>query len=84
MGGGIQSNVAANTLNTISLVEFSDSSEYLNPDEVTILETIKSTLSVNNPSPALGGKSAESDDEIRLNGLASFSRTKQSSYTMIM
>ena len=60
-------------MNQISNIDFADSTEYLNEDERKILETIKNSLSVNNPEPALGGKSAETDDEIRLNGLASFS-----------
>ena len=73
IGGGVASNVAANTLTNVSNIDYADTSDYLNPDELRILETIKSSLNVNNPEPAIGGKSSESDDEIRLNGLASFS-----------
>lgn len=73
VGGGLDSNVASNSLNTISKIEYSDASEYLTPEELNIFDTIKGTVNVNNPDPALGGKSAETNDEIRLNGLSSFS-----------
>ena len=73
VGGGVESNVASNTLNQISNIDFADSTEYLEDNDRQILETIKNSLNVNNPEPALGGKSGETDDEIRLNGLASFS-----------
>lgn len=71
-GGGIDSNVGANTLNTIKSVVYQESTEYLNESEQSILTTIKSSVMVNNPFPATGGKSAETDEEIRQNGLASF------------
>jgi hypothetical protein len=71
-GGGVGSNVSANTLNTISSVDYSDSTEYLDADERQIFETIKGSVHVNNPNPAVGGKSAESDEEIRQNGMATF------------
>ena len=73
VGGGISSNVSSNTLNNISLINFEDQSEYLTAQESTILNTIRSSIRVNNPDPALGGKNAESTDEIRLNSLAYFS-----------
>lgn len=72
VGGGANSNVASNTLNTISLVKYSETSEYLNQSERSVLEGIKNSLKVNNPEPARGGKGSESDEEIRLKGLSSF------------
>ena len=72
VGGGVESNVSANSLNTVTSIEFADSVDYLEVDERAIFDTVKSSVNVNNPSPALGGKSAETDEEIRQNGLASF------------
>ena len=72
-GGGVESNVGANTLTTIQSVSFADSTEYLDVSERQSFDTIKGSLRVNNPLPATGGKSVETDEEIRQNGLASFS-----------
>lgn len=72
VGGGVESNVSANSLNTVTSIEFADSVDYLEVDERAIFDTVKSSVNVNNPAPALGGKSAETDEEIRQNGLASF------------
>jgi len=73
IGGGISSNVGANTLNTIQSIKFQETTEYLDPADQASVDTIKSSVQVNNPLPATGGKSAETDEEIRQNGLASFS-----------
>lgn len=54
-------------------IDFSDTTDYLTDSEQKILDTIKTSINVNNPLPATGGKSQETDEEIRLNGLASFS-----------
>ena len=72
VGGGPESNVKSSVLNNVSVVKFSESNEYLSVSERSILETIKSSLMVNNPDPARGGKGEESDDELRMRGLASF------------
>ena len=73
IGGGVSSNVGANTLNTIQSIKFQETTEYLDPADQASVDTIKSSVQVNNPLPATGGKSAETDEEIRQNGLASFS-----------
>lgn len=73
IGGGVSSNVSANTLNTIQNIKFQETTDYLDPTEQASVDTIKSSVQVNNPLPATGGKSAETDEEIRQNGLASFS-----------
>ena len=73
IGGGVSSNVGANTLNTIQSIKFQETTEYLDPSEQASVDTIKSSVQVNNPLPATGGKSLETDEEIRQNGLASFS-----------
>ena len=63
----------ANTLNKIQSIKFQETTDYLEPSEQASVDTIKSSVQVNNPLPATGGKSAETDEEIRQNGLASFS-----------
>ena len=65
--------MAANQLNKVQNIKFQDSTEYLDPSEQASIDTIKTSIQVNNPLPATGGKSAETDEEIRQNGLASFS-----------
>lgn len=73
VGGGTESNVAANSLNTITNISYAESTTYMSVDERSIFDTIKSSVGVNNPFPALGGKGADTDEEIRQNGLANFS-----------
>ena len=72
-GGGTQSNVASNTLTTITRIEYGDQVEYLDESDRNILNQLKSSIRVNNPEPALGGRGAETTDEIRRNALSYFS-----------
>lgn len=72
-GGGVESNLKSNTLTTITKINYSDTNAFLTDSEESVLATIKNTIGVNNPDPALGGKGEESIDEIRIKGLASFS-----------
>jgi hypothetical protein len=53
-------------------VAYGDNNEYLTTDELKILGSIKKSVSVNNPEPALGGRGPESTEEIRVNALANF------------
>ena len=55
VGGGVSSNVPSNTLVTITNIEYGDQNEYLDEVERTILNTIKSSVKVNNPSPIFTG-----------------------------
>jgi hypothetical protein len=73
VGGGTQSNIASNTLNTITRIEYGDSVEYLDESDRNILNQLKSSIRVNNPKPALGGRGPETTDEIRKNALSYFS-----------
>ena len=68
-GGGITSNVAANTLTEIVSREFTLDDENLDP---TLVTYVKNSLAVNNSTPASGGKSTETTDEIRQNALSMF------------
>jgi len=68
-GGGIESNVQADTLTTIAGVTFDSDGSGLNQ---ALFTRIKNSVAVNNPVPAVGGKSLESIDEIRFNAIANF------------
>ena len=73
VGGGINSNVTSNTINTpISLpLTFKPN---LNS---TTLSFIRNSIGCNNPQSATGGGDAESVEEIRLNAMANFSTQKR-------
>ena len=68
-GGGIQSNVAVNTLKNIADVQYEIDSQGL--DDV-LLRRIKASVAATNPKPASGGKSEESSEDIRQNAMANF------------
>lgn len=73
VGGGIASNVPQGDLTTVSRIEFNDADSSLTSDEVQLLNSLKSTVTVSNPIPATGGRGQESIEEIRQNALANFS-----------
>jgi hypothetical protein len=68
-GGGISSNVAARTIDTII-----DSTMWLDEDGLPsgTVKTVKDSLAIINLNPAVGGRSAESTDDIKQNALAHF------------
>ena len=68
-GGGIESNVQSDTLTGITSVTFDSDGTRLNQ---ALFTRIKNSIAVNNPTPAVGGKSLESIDEIRYNAIANF------------
>ena len=72
-GGGVESNLKSNSLTTITQIKYNETNAFLSDGEEGVLETIKNTVGVNNPDPALGGRGEESIDEIRIKGLSSFS-----------
>lgn len=69
-GGGVGSNSPANTITTLdtSLSTFNT----INLDSTTA-NYVFGTLSVNNPSPASGGKDGDTTEEIRQNAVANYS-----------
>lgn len=69
VGGGIQSNIPANTLQNISKVSYSMSDTSLNTNVLTF---IKKSLRCSNSLRATGGRGQETVDEIRDNTLAFF------------
>lgn len=70
-GGGIQSNVASNTLTTIAGVDTSIAAFPNNTP--TLNTTVLNSLAVNNPQAAAGGRAEETLDEIRQNALMQLS-----------
>jgi hypothetical protein len=72
IGGGILSNCSSNSVVNINSVELNNSINGLLPEQINLLNTVQSSLSVNNSIPITGGKDAETDEEIKLNALANF------------
>ena len=70
-GGGVTSNIPANSItsitNTTSQVKFQNS----NLDPV-LAQTIFNSVAVNNPIAASGGQDGDTNDEIRFNALSTF------------
>lgn len=69
VGGGIQSNVPANSITKLSTL----SATARNSTDSTLLNTIKNSLACTNIEPATGGRSGESLDEVRQKALSTFS-----------
>jgi len=69
VGGGIESNVPALTLKNIANVQYQIDSQNL---DLTLLNQIKASVACVNPTPASGGKSEESIEEIRQNAMSNF------------
>lgn len=67
VGGSIEENVPANSLNIIIEVAYNS----INTAEVD-LDFVKSTVAVNNPEPATGGKTKQDLESIRQNAMANF------------
>jgi len=72
IGGGLESNINANELTTIGNVVFNIDDTFLTPDEQLMLNSVKRSLTVNNSAAAVGGKGADSDEEIRQNALGHY------------
>jgi len=76
-GGGIASNVNANSIKNVSNVEFFGDITQLNQLEQDLTGLVRRSVRVNNPFPATGGRDAETNDEIRNNALASFASQRR-------
>ena len=70
VGGGVESNVNTGDLTTIKRIEYEE--DLLSITDVTLYNTIKQSVAVENLEPAVGGRGAESIEEIRQNALATF------------
>ena len=76
-GGGIKSNVPAFSLKTVANIEYQIDSQAL---DIALLNQVKASVACTNPTPAIGGKSEETIEEIRQNAMANFA-TQQRSIT---
>lgn len=72
VGGGIESNVNANTITNVNSIEFFGDITELPGLERTLTETVRRSIKVNNPIPAVGGLGSESNEVIRNNALANY------------
>jgi hypothetical protein len=70
VGGGIESNVNTGDLTTIRRIEFEE--DLLSVTDLTLYSTMKQSVAVENLEAAIGGRGAESIEEIRQNALATF------------
>ena len=68
-GGGIESNVPANSLKNVVDIQYQIDPQNL---DLTLLKQIKASIACTNSTPAVGGKSEESIEEIRQNAMANF------------
>lgn len=72
VGGGLQSNCQGDEIRNVVQALFDNPSEGLLPEQNDLLTTVKNSLRVTNPSPCVGGKNSETDEEIRMNAMANF------------
>jgi hypothetical protein len=73
VGGGIESNVNANSIKNTTSVEFFGDVTELPTLERNLTDLVRRSIKVNNPIPAAGGRGAETNDELRNNAIASCS-----------
>lgn len=72
VGGGVESNSPANTINTIdNLIVETDTSGYSDVERGAF-DAVIATAVINNPEPATGGGDGDSPEEMRENALAFF------------
>ena len=72
VGGGVESNVAKNTITRITSVEYDEDTTLFTPAERGVYNSIKNSVAVDNEVPATGGKGGDTIEEIRQNALANF------------
>lgn len=72
VGGGVGSNTPSNTITQIdNLVTLNDTTA-LSPSQVGLFNSMLQSVGINNPTPATGGGSGDSMEEIRENALGFF------------
>jgi hypothetical protein len=72
VGGGLSSNCPVADITTISSYQVSNNLSALNPSELSLFQTVKNSLKVSNPEPAVGGAGEESVEQVRQNALVNF------------
>jgi hypothetical protein len=72
VGGGIQSNVASNTITQVDFVNIANDPTNYTSGEQGLYNQVVSSVAILNEEPARGGGNVESVEEIRQNALAFF------------
>jgi hypothetical protein len=72
VGGGVESNVAKNTITRITNVEYDEDLTLFSRAQRGVYTSIKNSVAVDNEVPATGGKGGDTIEEIRQNALANF------------
>jgi len=72
VGGGFESNSPANSIINVNSADMDNTIIGLTPEDATLLNTVKTSLRVNNEDPTVGGEGAESNEDIRQNAIAAF------------
>ena len=70
VGNGIQDNVPASTLKTINFIEYNENINSIN--NAGLVNFVKTSVAVNNATPATGGKTADTLIDIKNNALSNF------------
>jgi hypothetical protein len=71
-GGGVATNTAKNTLTNLVSIEFENDTTNLTPLQTSLLLRAQDSVAVDNEVPGVGGRDAESLEEVRQNALATF------------
>jgi hypothetical protein len=72
VGGGVSSNVGANVLRNLRNISFIDDTSQISSVELPLYNSLKRSIAVENELPSVGGRGAETIDEIRQNAMAHF------------
>jgi phage-related baseplate assembly protein len=72
VGGGYESNSPSNSIINIDAVSINNTTDALTPEESSLLNTVKTSLRVNNSDATVGGSGPESDNNVRQNAIAAF------------
>lgn len=72
VGGGIESNIKRGDLTKIVNIEYDEDTTLFTPQQLSIYNSIKTSVAVENEIPATGGRGSETIEEIRQNALANF------------
>jgi len=69
-GEGVNDNVTSGVVTDIQFVEFYDDPN--STSSASMLNFVKSSLAINNPNPATGGKTADTTQDIKNNAMSNF------------
>ena len=72
VGGGVESNVKKGTITQIRAVEYEEDTTLFTPQQLSLYNSTKRSIAVDNEVPATGGKGGDTIEEIRQNALANF------------